>query len=73
MITTQKDLRAQFWRDHPNLSRKTITDYSGVGRMYCTDTRVTWCDWVDYMARSGQISDALADRATLLPYSAKDE
>jgi hypothetical protein len=67
VITTQKDLRAEFWRQHPALSRRTIPDYSGKGRMYPTDTRVTWCDWLDYMHRAGMISEDMVDRATLAP------
>lgn len=68
-ITTQKALRASFWRDNPQCSRRTIPDYSGIGRMYCTDTRVAWCDYVDSLQRSGLISETLAYRATLQPYS----
>jgi hypothetical protein len=68
-ITTQRALRAAFWRDNPQCSRRTIPDYSGIGRMHCTDTRVAFCDYVDSLQRSGLISEALAERATLLPYS----
>ena len=69
MITTQKELRASFWRNNPQCSRQTIRDHSGIGRMYCTDTRVAWCDYVDGLQRCGLITEALANRATLLPYS----
>lgn len=69
MITTQRQLRAQFWHDNPKCDRKTIRDYSGIGRMYCTDTRVAWCDYVDGLQRCALITEALAERATLLPYS----
>lgn len=61
MITTQKQLRAEFWRYYPELKRipgKTQNEYP-------TDVRVAWCDFVERMYRSGQISEALADRATL--------
>jgi hypothetical protein len=64
-ITTQAELRRRFWAEHPELSRKRIIDYSGQGRMYCTDTRCAWVDWVDTLNKNGEISDALADRATL--------
>ena len=33
--------------------------------MYCTDTLCAWVDWVDTLNKNGEISDALADRATL--------
>lgn len=65
MITTQKELRRQFWLAHPHLQRRKITNYSGNGRMHVTDTRCAWCDWVDWLSKDGQISQALAMRATL--------
>lgn len=67
MISTQKELRAAFWRDNPDAARRMIPAYSGSGRMYCTDTRVAWCDYVDHLQRAGAISESLADRATLQP------
>lgn len=65
MITTQKELRRAFWAQHPHLPRRKIRNYSGNGTMYPTDTRCAWVDWIDYMQKDRQISDALADRATL--------
>ena len=64
-ITTQRELRRQFWKAFPNLSRRKIKHYSGYGTMYRADTRVAWCDWIDALSKSGEISEALADRATL--------
>lgn len=64
-ITTQRDLRRTFWRDHPTLPRRRITNYSGNGKMHVTDTRVAWCDWIDALCKNGDISDELAQRATL--------
>lgn len=64
-ITTQRDLRAAFWRDNPGANRRLIRDYAGTGRMHVTDTRVAWCDYVDAQARAGVISPELAERATL--------
>lgn len=61
MITTQRQLRKEFWRYYPELKRipgKTQNEYQ-------TDVRVAWCDFVERMYRAGQISEALADRATL--------
>ena len=66
-ITNQKDLRRAFWAAFPELSRKKITDYAGTGKMYPTDTRCTWVDWVDMMSKDGEISPELAHRATLEP------
>ena len=59
MITTQAELRREFWRQHPDLDRKKVKgDYK-------TDTRVAFCDFIEHMVRSGEISEALAQRATL--------
>lgn len=64
-ITTQKQLRQEFWETFPNLPRKKITNYSGNGTMYQTDTRCTFVDWLDSLSKSGDISQELAERATL--------
>jgi hypothetical protein len=65
MITTQKQLRRAFWEQHPGVKRKKIRNYSGNGTMYVTDTRCTWCDWLDMLSKTGEISQELAERATL--------
>jgi hypothetical protein len=65
MITNQRELRRRFWQEHPDLPRRKIPNYSGNGTMHVTDTRCAFCDWLDYMAKSGEVSQALADRATL--------
>ena len=67
MITTQAELRAQFWQDHPAHERQarlrgTLTKGQNA---QVTDTRVAWVDYVDHMARDGSITEALAQRATL--------
>lgn len=64
-ITNQRALRRAFWSDHPNLDRRKITDYSGNGKMYRTDTRCAFTDYVDHMSKSGTISPELAQRVTL--------
>lgn len=57
--TTQRELRAAFWAAHRALARQ-----AGCGHQP-TDTRVAFVDWIDSLARDGQISQALAQRATL--------
>jgi hypothetical protein len=64
-ITNQRDLRREFWTQHPQLSRRKIRNYSGNGTMHVTDTRCAWCDWLDAMSKNGDISQELAQRATL--------
>lgn len=63
--TTQKQIRAAFWESYPDLPRRKITNYAGTGKMYQTDTRCAFCDFVDDLNKNGQISDQLANRATL--------
>ena len=68
MLTTQKQIRAQFWMQHagvPGITPRKIPNYSGKGRMHNTDTRCAFADFVDYLARSGEISESLAQRVTL--------
>lgn len=62
---TSREVRRAFWRDHPHLSRKKITDYSGTGKMYTTDTRCAFADYVDALSKSGLVSEAVANRVTL--------
>ena len=64
-ITTQKEIHRLFWETFPDLPRKKIKNYSGNGTMYPTDTRCAFTDFIDYLSRDGQISEALAARATL--------
>lgn len=64
-ITTQKELRREFWRTFPTLPKKRIKDYSGEGLMYTTDTRCAFVDWVDMLSKDGTISQELAERAEL--------
>lgn len=73
-ITTQKALRAAFWEAHPQLHRALPCSLTRNGRVFRipktqnehpTDTRVAFVDFIDCLCRSGQISEALAQRATL--------
>lgn len=68
MMTNQRQVRKAFWEAHkglPGITPRRITNYSGNGRMYNTDTRCAFVDYVDMLARSGEISEALAQRVTL--------
>ena len=60
-MTTQKAIRASFWHAFPQFTRrpgKTQNDYP-------TTVRTSFVEWVDYLQKSEQISEALANRATL--------
>ena len=59
-MTAQKQVRAAFWESHPAASRKRGRDGD-----YLTDTRVAFVDYVDMLARAGEISSGLAARVTL--------
>ena len=67
MITTQKELRKAFWDAYPLFDHQAREAgiRSKSQNHHCATVRCTWGDFVDAMARDGQISDALAQRATL--------
>lgn len=58
-ITNQHQLRKEFWATFPNLPKDKINGSHKV------DTRCTWVDWIDALSKNGEISQALAQRATL--------
>lgn len=64
-ITSQAQLRREFWQTFPDLGRERIPDYSGTGLMWPTDTRCAFVDWLDMLSKNGDVSQALAQRATL--------
>jgi hypothetical protein len=64
-FTTQRQVRAAFWKAHPEAERKKIPNHAGNGTMHVTDTRCAFSDYVDQLSRMGQISQALAERVTL--------
>ena len=68
--TTQAQVRTAFWQAHPEVSRKRLPPFNvascrRVQGGYVTDTRCAFVDYVDMLARSGEISEALAERVTL--------
>jgi hypothetical protein len=62
---TARQVRRLFWETFPELPRRRIADYSGHGKMYPTDTRCAFVDFVDYLVKDGQISPRTADTITL--------
>jgi hypothetical protein len=70
MMTNQAQIRAAFWEAFPELPRRRYR-YSWnrndktAELVYPIDTRCAFVDFVDSLQRNGQISEALADRATL--------
>jgi hypothetical protein len=64
-MKTVSEIRRAFWEAHPTMPRKKIAGHAGTGKMYPTDTRCAFVDFVDHLARDGQITDSLANRVTL--------
>lgn len=60
-ITTQQGLREEFWDRHPEFKRRGRTKQND----YCAEIRLAWCNFVEYSQRNGDISEQLAQRATL--------
>jgi hypothetical protein len=61
--TTQAQLRKVFRDENPGLSFKR---YKQGGELdYPVNTRCAFVDWIDYLNKSGAISDTLAERVTL--------
>ena len=67
MLTTQKQVRRQFWLDHPSMedqARLRGSKSKGQNAQVC-DTRCAFVDYVDHLQWSGIITGALAQRVTL--------
>ena len=65
--TTQKQVRAAFWAchpDHESHARKWGIKTAPQNR-HNAETRQAFVEFVDRLARYGEISEALADRVTL--------
>ena len=66
-ITNQKQLRKQFWIDHPHLAEQARAAgmISKRQNEHCATVRCTFVDWTDYLEKNGVISQELCNRATL--------
>jgi hypothetical protein len=67
MLTTQAEVRAAFWCAHLGMedeARRRRTRSKGQNAQF-TDTRCAFVDYVDHLQKSGDITQALADRVTL--------
>lgn len=60
-ISTQKALRTEFWVRHPQFNRRGRAKQNS----YSTDIRTAWCSFVEYLRRNGDLSENLAQKATL--------
>lgn len=66
-ITTQAQVRAAFWNDHPSFDHQARAAGIRSKRQneHCATVRCAFVDYVDSLARSGEISEALAGRVAL--------
>jgi hypothetical protein len=64
-ITTQRQLRREFWKTFPALPRRKIKVYYDNAKIWNTKTLLTFYDWVQALRKKNKISDALAQRVTL--------
>ena len=66
-MTTQKQIRAAFWQAHPmheSHARKWGIKTAPHNR-HNAETRMAFSQFVDTLAKAGEISETLASRATL--------
>ena len=62
-MTTQREVRKAFW---DTFNKRPASYRPGrTQNQYSADIRVAFVDYVDNLARSGQITEALAQRITL--------
>lgn len=66
-LTTQKQVRAAFWAAHPALETvaRRCRQLSAPQNSHNATIRTAFVDFVDSLARSGEISEKLASRVTL--------
>ena len=65
--TTQAQVRAAFWQDHPSFDdqARAAGIRSKRHNEQCATVRCTFVDYVDALEKNGQISEELAQRVTL--------
>lgn len=66
-ITNQANLRREFWQTFPDFAyqAREAGIISKGQNAQCATVRCTFVDWLDGLARSGAVSQSLANRATL--------
>jgi len=66
-MTTQKQIRSSFWAANPDFEfqAREAGIFSKGQNAQCATVRCEFVDYVDCLAKSGQISQKLANRVTL--------
>jgi len=67
IMTSQKQIRAAFWENHPQHEAYAIKwgIKTAPHNRHNTETRTAFADYVDALAKAGEISENLAFRTTL--------
>jgi len=66
-MTNQKQIRTAFWESFPHFEEQAREAgiFSKSQNYHCATVRCSFVDFVDYLQKSGQITESLANRATL--------
>ena len=66
-MTTQKQIRAAFWQSHPEYEAYALKwgIKTAPQNRHNATTRTAFVDFVDCLAKAGEITEKLASRATL--------
>jgi hypothetical protein len=66
-MTNQKQVRASFWQTFPSLELHALKwgVKTAPQNRHNAETRTAFVDFVDYLQKSEQITETLANRATL--------
>ena len=66
-MTNQKQIRAAFWNAHPDFEfqAREAGIFSKPQNYHCATVRCAFVEFVDSLARNGEISEELAFRVTL--------
>jgi hypothetical protein len=66
-MTNQKQIRASFWQSHPHLESFALMwgIKTAPHNRHNATTRTAFVDYVDLLAKAGEITEKLAFRSTL--------
>lgn len=66
-MTTQKQIRKAFWQSHPDLETQALMwgIKTAPHNRHNATTRTAFVDFLDSLAKAGEITEKLAFRATL--------
>ena len=66
-MTTQKQIRASFWQSHSHLEFEALMwgIKTAPHNRHNVETRTAFVDYVDLLAKAGEITEKLASRAIL--------